>query len=142
MKIKLNGAPLEDYGLTPLYGTLDNVLMPAERKKLVTNANAAADGEIPVNAGTRKLAKRTFDMMFRIEADSPEKLVRTLRDIEASLVSGADGKGMNTLEFEELGMRMYVCYNKISKYENFGIGSGKASITINFTEPNPANVEL
>lgn len=141
-EILINGVVVSTLGLTPLFGTIDNVLKPADMKKLVTNANASMDGEIPVNAANRKVAKRDFNLLFRLAADSEELLYLKLVELNAFLLEGIEGSGINEITFPDYNICIRAVFNKYAKYAAQGIDSGVASISLNFTEFNPKNRKI
>ncbi len=144
--ININGKDLSEFGLTPLFGTLDNILKPAPLKKLVTNTNSAIDGVMPVNAASRRKDKRDFSMLFKIESASDIDLYRMMQNLELFLRKGVVGKtdisGINEICFVSHEICLRAIFNKIDKYTGAVRKSGVASISVNFTEIDPSNRDM
>lgn len=145
-KININGKDVAELGLTPLFGTLDNILKPAPMKKLVTNTNSAIHGVLPVNAASRKVDKRDFSMLFRLKSASDIDMYRMLVKLETFLrngvTSGTDSSGINEICFVGYEVCLRAIFNKIDKYTGTVPRSGVASISINFTEIDPTNRDM
>lgn len=145
-KININGKDIAELGLTPLFGTLDNILKPAPLKKLVTNTNSTIDGVMPVNAASRKVDKRDFSMLFRLQSASDIDLYRMRVKLEEFLrngvTDGTDKSGINEICFVRYEVCLRAIFNKIDKYQGATPHSGVASISVNFTEIDPTNRDM
>ncbi len=145
-KININGVDIAELGLTPLFGTLDNVLKPAPMKKLITNTNSAIHGVLPVNQTSRKVDKRDFSMLFRLKSASDIDMYRMLSKLEAFLRNGVtignDISGINEICFVGYEICLRAVFNKIDKYASTTPHSGVASISVNFTEFDPTNRDM
>ena len=146
MTITINGANIAtQFGLTPIKGTLDNLCKPAEMESLVTNDNAAIDGVVPV-LYNRKTKHRTVSLPFIIRQPNLAVLLQTVDALIVFLQNGAkDSTGaythINEVLVAEQQRKYRLIYESFDKYSNFD-ASGKATISIKFTEPNPTNRAL
>lgn len=139
----LNGKDIQEYGLTPLEGTINTLMKPAPLKAAVTNENSSIHGSQVLSApSSRRYAKQDLSLMFYLESSSLTDLARCLDDLVAKLVAGKDNSGVNELTIPELERTYRLVYaGTIDKYTDFAL-SGCATISIKFTEPNPNNRTL
>ena len=139
----LNGKDIEEWGLTPLEGTLNTLMKPAPMKTLVTNENAYLHGSMVLSQKTaRRYAKQDFSLLFYIQGGySLTDLHRNIENLVATLIAGINDTGVNELTIPEIETTYRLVYSSIDKYTDFSM-SGNATISIKFTEPNPNNRTL
>lgn len=139
LHIALNGNDIEMYHLTALEGTLNALIKPSAYKKMVTNENAAMDGtNILSEPSVRKREKNSISLSFLLRSTSLVDLQQEIKNLEAELVNGKNGTGINELYVAELNQCYRLYYENMSSYSNFGL-DGAARVTLKFTEPNPNN---
>lgn len=139
LRISLNGNDIEMYHLTALDGTLNALIKPSAYKKMVTNENAAMDGtSILSEPSVRKRDKNSISLSFLLRSTSLVDLQQEIKNLEAELVNGKNGTGINELYIAELNQCYRLYYESMSSYSNFGL-DGAARVTLKFTEPNPNN---
>lgn len=137
--MSLNGQDIRAWGLTPLDGTINTLFKPAPMKALVTNENAYLHGSQVLSQKTvRRYKKQDLSLLFYIRTPSLTDLHTRLQDLVKALVEGIDGTGINTLTIPEIETTYRLIYEDIDKYNRVDF-SGKATISIKFTEPNPNN---
>lgn len=139
----LNGKDIEEWGLTPLEGTLNTLMKPAPMKTLVMNENAYLHGSMVLSQKTaRRYAKQDFSLLFYIQGGySLTDLHRNIENLVATLIAGINDTGVNELTIPEIETTYRLVYSSIDKYTDFN-SSGNATISIKFTEPNPNNRTL
>lgn len=139
----LNGKDIQEYGLTPLEGTINTLMKPAPLKAAVTNENSSLHGSHVLSAPTaRRYAKQDFSLMFYLESASLTDLARTIDDLVAKLIAGKNNTGVNELTIPELERTYRLVYaGSFDKYTDFAL-TGCATVSIKFTEPNPNNRTL
>jgi hypothetical protein len=139
LHISLNGKDISEWHLTALDGTLNTLIKPSAYKKMVTNENAAMDGtSILSEPSVRKREKNSISLPFLLRSTSLVDLQQDIKNLEAELVRGKNGIGINELYVAELNQCYRLYYESMSSYSNFGL-DGAARITLKFTEPNPNN---
>lgn len=144
----LNGRDIEEWGLTPLEGTLQTLMKPAPEKPLVTNENASLHGSQVIATPTaRRFQKQDMSLMFYIDARNVVDLHRRVNTLVADLRNGkkVNGSftGINELTIPELEttFRLVLSPTPVDKYNLWSL-TGAAAISIKFTEPNPNNRAL
>lgn len=135
--ITINGKTAASLGLTPLEGTLDALMRPAQMKPLVYNDNAGMDGSRAITAG-RRVQRRDVTLMFKLTASSLKDLADKTDTLISILTAGKDGAGINELSVAELGRTYRLVYQGFDTYTNFDVAT-KATLSIKFTELNPKN---
>lgn len=139
LHISLNGKDLAAMNLTALDGILNTLMKPSTYKKYASNGNASINGERILSAPTSRMKdKRTVSLPFLLQSTSLIDLQRDIDNLEAELVKGVNGTGINELVVRELGVCYRLYYESMSSYTNFGL-DGAAKLSIKFVEPNPAN---
>lgn len=139
LHISLNGKDLAELNLTALDGILNALMKPSAYKKYASNGNAAINGERILSAPTSRMKdKRTISLPFLLQSTSLIDLQREIDNLEAELVAGKNGTGINELVVRELGQCYRLYYESMSSYTNFGL-DGAAMLSIKFVEPNPTN---
>ncbi|MCQ2349111.1 MAG: hypothetical protein MJZ98_01365 [Paludibacteraceae bacterium] len=139
LNIMLNGRDLkEEWGLTAIKGTLGALLTPSQPKTLVTNSNAAINGDVVVSRA-RKVQSRTITLLFHLNYGGDlHSIVNHLKALEQELLNGESGDGMNRFFVQELDTTYWLCYQGMEDYTNMG-ESSRATLRIKFFEPNPMN---
>lgn len=139
----LNGKDIQEYGLTPLEGTINTLMKPAPMKAPATNENSSLHGSHILSApSARRYAKQDLSLMFYLESASLTDLARSLEAIEEAITAGVNNTGVNELTIPEIERTYRLVYaGTIDKYKDFAL-SGCATISIKFTEPNPKNRTL
>lgn len=137
LTIRINGTDISALGLTPLDGTLDNLMKPAEMKSVTYNENSAIDGSIAMTRN-RKVKRREVSMLFLLSKQNLSELMDAIDNLITVLSEGKDNSGINEVRVEELNRTFRLVYSSFDKYSNFGI-DGKATLSIKFVEPNPQN---
>lgn len=140
MYLPYNGMKIP-FRLVPLDGTLDNLMKPAEYKAITYNENASIDGAIGVISERRK-KRRDVSIMFWMYAEDTLSLNNALEALEAFLIKGGSTYGVNEVVIPQIETCYRLVFNKFDKYARLGSGTGKASISLNFTEINPKNRQM
>ena len=129
------------FKLVPLDGTLDNLMKPAEYKAITYNENASIDGAIGVISERRK-KRRDVSIMFWMYTEDTLSLNNALEALEDFLIKGGSTYGVNEVVIPQIKTCYRLVFNKFDKYARLGSGTGKASISLNFTEINPKNRQM
>lgn len=138
LHITINGYPCENFGLTPLKGTLSELMKPAAPKEPVKNTNKDIHGDV-VALYHGKVQSRTVTLFFYIQAGNELIDLQAAVDyLDSKLRTGTNGKGDNVLFVEELGKYYHLYYEGMSEYATVG-ESNRATLRIKFYEPNPLN---
>lgn len=129
------------FKLVPLDGTLDDLMKPAEYKAITYNENSAIDGSRGILTNRRK-KRRDVSIMFWMYADDTLSLNNALEALEYFLIKGGSTYGVNEVIIPQIETCYRLVFNKFDKYERLGVGTGKACISLNFTEVNPKNRQM
>ena len=142
MYLPYNGEKIP-FRLVPMDGTLDNLMKPAEYKPITYNENASIDGSRGILTGRRK-KKRDVSIMFWMYAEDTLSLNKALEALEDFLIKGKEGGpyGVNEVIIPQIETCYRMVFNKFDKYERIGAETGKACISLNFTETNPKNRQM
>lgn len=127
--------------LVPLDGTLDNLMKPVEYKAITYNENASIDGSRGIFTNRRK-KRRDVSIMFWMYADDTLSLNNALEALEDFLIKGGSTYGVNEVIIPQINTCYRLVFNKFDKYARLGVGTGKANISLNFTEVNPKNRQM
>lgn len=146
--MSLNGRDIEEWGLTPLEGTLQTLMKPAPTKALPSNENASLHGsQMITTPSSRRYQKQEFSLMFYIDARTIPDLHRRIKQLTTDLTNGkklsGSYTGINELTIPELETtyRLVLAPQPIDKYDPYFL-TGAAAISIKFIEPNPNNRAL
>lgn len=133
-EVKLNGRPLNEYGVMMLAGSYNSLLTPPQLKEWVTNIPVDADGTEYIVPDTSYVQERSVSLIFGIKGETKEDFLDKYQQFIDVLQSG-----IIDLYVPDLGRYYYLKYEGCTTFDHYNLTACK--IAVKFTEPNPKKIE-
>lgn len=132
-EVKLNGRPLNEYGVMMLAGSYNSLLTPPQLKEWVTNIPIDADGTEYIEPETSYVQERSVSLIFGIKGETKEDFLDKYQQFIDVLQSG-----IINLYVPDLGRYYYLKYEGCTTFDHYNLTACK--IAVKFTEPNPKKI--
>ena len=132
-EVKLNGRPLNEYGVMMLAGSYNSLLTPPQLKEWVTNIPIDADGTEYIEPETSYVQERSVSLIFGIKGGTKEDFLDKYQQFIGVLQSG-----IIDLYVPDLGRYYYLKYEGCTTFDHYNLTACK--IAVKFTEPNPKKI--
>lgn len=132
-EVKLNGRPLNEYGVMMLAGSYNSLLTPPQLKEWVTNIPIDADGTEYIEPETSYVQERSVSLIFGIKGETKEDFLDKYQQFIDVLQSG-----IIDLYVPDLGRYYYLKYEGCTTFDHYNLTACK--IAVKFTEPNPKKI--
>lgn len=132
-EVKLNGRPLNEYGVMMLAGSYNSLLTPPQLKEWVTNIPVDGDGTEYIVPETLYVQERSVSLIFGIKGETRADFLKKYRGFINVLQSG-----IIDLFVPDLESHYYLKYENCTSYDHYNLTACK--IAVKFTEPNPKKI--
>lgn len=132
-EVRLNGRPLNEYGVMMLAGSYNSLLTPPQLKEWVTNIPIDADGTEYIEPETSYVQERSVSLIFGIKGETRADFLDKYQQFIDVLQSG-----IIDLYVPDLGRYYYLKYEGCTTFDHYNLTACK--IAVKFTEPNPKKI--